>query len=106
TLSLAMPLPWLDESRRRDPKLVGLGSLGLNRTQLINSETSDVESSFVVGRLDVGVGYSPKPGFTYGLRYEFIYQTGDDAAVALIPGYWRNTLSFTFSIRYPDRVAG
>jgi len=105
-VSVAMPLPWLDDSRRRAPNLVGLGSFGINRTQLINANTAKVESAFVVGRLDVGVGYSPRPGFTYGIRYEFVYQTGDDKAVMLIPGYWRNTLSFTFAIRYPDRVAG
>ncbi|HEU0033254.1 MAG TPA: hypothetical protein VFQ53_21625 [Kofleriaceae bacterium] len=103
-LTLAMPLPWLDESNLRQPKLVGLGSIGIVRTQLIDPETGDLASSFVAGRLDVGVGYSPRPGFTYGIRYEFIYQTGDDQAVMAIPGFWRNTLSFTFAIRYPDRV--
>ncbi|MEO8704232.1 MAG: hypothetical protein ABI867_29535 [Kofleriaceae bacterium] len=105
-LSVVMPLPWLDESRMRAPKLVALGSLGTNRTQLINSQSSDVESSFLIHRLDVGVGYSPRPGFTYGVRYEFIYQTGDDLAVMQIPGFYRNTISFTFQIRYPERVAG
>jgi hypothetical protein len=105
TLSVAMPLPWLDNSRRRNPKLVGLGSLSVNRTRLIG-EDGDLSSSFKIGRLDVGVGYSPRPGFTYGVRYEFVYQTGDAEAVALVPGFFRNTLSFTFNIQYPDRVAG
>jgi hypothetical protein len=105
-LSLALPLRWLDESRMRAPKVVALGSFGINRTQLIDSVTADVDSSFLIGRLDVGVGYSPRPGFTYGVRYEFVYQTGDDDAVMAIPGFFRNTLSFTFAIRYPDRVAG
>jgi hypothetical protein len=106
TVQLALPLPWLDDSRRRQPKLVGLGSIGVARTQLINSESSDTESKFYVGSLDVGVGYSPRPGFTYGLRYQFQYQTGNDAGEMLIPGFWRNTLSFTFNIRYPDQANG
>lgn len=106
TLALAMPLPLLDDSQMRRPRLVALGSLGVSRTQLIDASTSDLASSFYIGRADVGIGYSPRPGFTYGVRYEFIYQTGDSAAVAEIPGFYRNTISFTFQIRYPDRVAG
>ncbi len=105
-VQLALPLPWLDNSRRRQPKLVGLGSLGVARTQLIDSESSKVSSSFYIGSLDIGVGYTPRPGFTYGLRYTFQYQTGDDQAEMVIPGFWRNTLSFTFQIRYPDRANG
>ncbi|MBA2542667.1 MAG: hypothetical protein H0V17_23690 [Deltaproteobacteria bacterium] len=106
TVQVALPLPWLDDSRRRQPKLVGLGSIGLARTQLINSENSQTESEFLVGSVDVGVGYSPRPGFTYGLRFQFQYQTGDDQAEMVIPGFWRNTLSFTFNIRYPDQANG
>lgn len=109
-VQLAMPLPWLDESRMRRPKVIALGSFGLSRTRLLNADTSDdlalPESSFTAARLDVGLGYSPRPGFTYGIRYEFIYQTGTQQAEMVIPGFFRNTLSFTFAIRYPDRVAG
>lgn len=107
SINLALPLPWLDDSRRRAPKLIALGSIGAARTQLIDSETGDaVGGSFLVGNVDVGLGYSPRPGFTYGLRYTFQYQTGDDAAEMVVPGFWRNTLSFTFQLRYPDRAAG
>jgi hypothetical protein len=106
TFTIAMPLSWMDDSRMRAPKMVGIGSLGVNRTQLIDSITSDVNSSFYVGRIDFGIGYSPRPGFTYGVRYEFSYQTGDDQAVMVIPGFWRQTLSFTFNIRYPEAQAG
>ncbi len=105
TASVAMPLPWLDDSRRRAPKLVGLGSLGFNRTRLIE-DNGTLSSNFKIARLDVGVGYSPRRGITYGLRYEFVYQTGDSEAVAQIPGFFRNTLSFTFNMQFPDRVAG
>ena len=84
--------------------MIALGSLGVSRTQLIDSDTSDVESSFLLGRLDIGIGYSPRPGFVYGARYEFVKQSGDSAAEMTIPGFFRNTLSFTLSIRYPDRT--
>lgn len=104
--ALALPLPWLEDTRRREPRLVGLASIGVARTKLIDSETSDTQQRFDAALIDVGVGYSPRPGFTYGLRYQLQYQSGDDAAEMVIPGFYRNTISFTFSIRYPDRAAG
>lgn len=104
--SLAMPLPWLDETpHARNPKLVGLASLGFERTQLIDSEMGDLLGRFYVGHLDAGVGYTPKPGQTYSVRYEFMYQTGDSVGSMIIPSYWRNTVYFTFSLRYPDEMA-
>jgi hypothetical protein len=104
--SLAMPLPWLDETpHARNPKLVGLASLGFERTQLIDSEMGDLLGRFYVGHLDAGVGYTPKPGQTYSVRYEFMYQTGDSVGSMIIPSYWRNTIYFTFSLRYPDEMA-
>ena len=106
TVALALPLPWLDDSRRRQPRLVGLGSIGVARTRLIDSATSDIAQSFYLANIDVGVGYSPRPGFTYGLRYTFNYQTGDSEAQMVVPGFFRNTLSFTFQLRYPDQVPG
>jgi len=106
-LSLALPLPWLDDSRRRQPKLVGLASAGAARTQLIDSQTGDpVGGAFLVGSIDAGVGYSPRPGFTYGLRYAFQFQKGNDQGEMLVPGFFRNTLSFTFQIRYPNAANG
>jgi hypothetical protein len=105
-LTLALPLPFLDDSRRRAPKLNALGSLGVARTRLVDQITSDLTSSFEDVSLDLGVTYTPRPGFTYGVRYELIVQTGDAAALAFVPGFFRNTLFFTFAMRYPDRVAG
>jgi len=104
TLSAALPLPWLAGSRRA-PRLVGVGSVGIQRTQLINSVTSDTESSIGAARLDLSALYAPKAGVTYGLRYELQYQTGDDRAVMAVQGFFRNTIYFTFSLRYPDDVA-
>jgi hypothetical protein len=100
-----MPLPWLDDNRRRQPKLIGIGSLGFERTSLIDPDSGMTNSSFYVVRLDVGVAWTPQPGQTYGLRYEFLRQSGNTTATALIPGYWRNTVFFTFSYRYPQRQA-
>jgi hypothetical protein len=104
--SFAMPLPYLDERpHARNPKLVGLASLGFERTQLIDSEMGDLLGKFYVSHIDAGVGYTPKPGQTYGLRYELMYQTGDSVGAMIIPSFWRNTIYFTFSLRYPDQMA-
>jgi hypothetical protein len=106
---VAMPLPWLDDNPHlRQPKLIGLGSLGIEHTQLIDSASSALQGDFYVGRLDAGVAYSPHPGLTYGLRYELVVQHANDVANAIVPqapSYFRNTLYFTFALRYPDRVA-
>lgn len=104
--TLALPLPYLDKTpHARNPKLVGLGTLGLERTQLIDSEMGDLLGRFYVAHIDAGVGYTPKPGQTYGLRYELMYQTGDSVGTMIIPSFWRNTIFFTFSLRYPDEMA-
>lgn len=106
TASLAMPLPYLDAMpHMRNPKLVGLASLGFERTQLIDSEMGDLLGRFYVAHVDAGVGYTPKPGQTYGLRYELLYQTGDSVGTMIIPSFYRNTIYFTFSLRYPDEMA-
>lgn len=103
---LALPLPWLDENPHlRSPKVVALGSFGLERTQLIDPTSSALIGQFDVARLDGGLAYTPYPGQTYGIRYEFVYQHGDSATMMPTASYTRNTLYFTFSIRYPDRVA-
>jgi hypothetical protein len=102
---VAMPLPWLDDTRR-NPKLVALGSAGVGRTQIINSETGATQGNFKIAHVDFTVGYTPKPGQTYGVRFETAYQTGDSTAMMEIPSYVRNTVFLTFSLRYPDRVPG
>jgi len=104
-LQVAMPLPWLDETRR-NPKLVALGSAGLERTQIIDATTGAPAGNFKLARLDLTLGWTPRPGQTYGVRYEATYQTGDSVAVMAIPAFYRNTIYVTFSLRYPDRVIG
>jgi hypothetical protein len=103
--SVAMPLPWLDDTRR-NPKLVALGSISVSRTQVLDAATSATQSSFEVGHLDLALTYAPNAAQTYGVRYEFLYQTGDSAATTVIPAYYRNSLYVTFALRYPDRVEG
>jgi hypothetical protein len=89
---------------KRAPKVWRSGRSGISRAAH-RLRHGGRRQLVLIGRLD-GLGFSPRPGFTYGVRYEFVYQTGDDDAVMAIPGFFRNTLSFTFAIRYPDRVAG
>ena len=107
-LQLALPLPFLDDSRRREPKLVALGTLGYEHTRLIQTDlgaTDMVAAAFDVVHADVALGYTPAPGFTYGLRYELLYQTGSQSPLALVSTFRRNTLFLTFSFRYPAKVA-
>lgn len=111
-LQVAMPLPWLDDTRR-NPKLAAAGSVGVQRTQVINSDTGSTDGDIEAGRLDLSVGWTPKPNETFGVRYELVYQTSGDTPIAGMPGmtmttpsYYRNTLSFTFTWRYPERIAG
>jgi hypothetical protein len=102
----AMPLEFLDrDTSLRRPRVVGLASVGVERTQLIDATTSDLQSAFYLGRIDAAVQWSPRPGQTYGIRYEFAYQHGDDSADMLTASFFRNTIYFTFALRYPDRVA-
>jgi len=106
SLAAAFPLPWLDDTRRRAPKLIGLASLGVQHTRLIDSVSSDTTSSIYAARVDVAVTYVPRPGVSYTARYEGQFQTSDDEAMATVPGFYRNTIYFSFAVRYPANVAG
>lgn len=88
--------------RRRQPRLVGLGSVSVTRTQLVDPFSSDLQSSIGRARLDVGFVYAVRPGFTDGVRYELMVQTGDSTAQMPITGFFRNTLFVTFKLRYPE----
>jgi hypothetical protein len=90
-------------------------SVGYSHQQLIDTGTGDAVGNIHVGHLDLSVGWTPRPGQTFGVRYEFLYQHAgaigettmvDGVPVQQVPTYFRNTLSFTFAIRIPDRVAG
>jgi hypothetical protein len=104
---VALPLPWLDDNPHlRTPKLAGLGMVTLERTELLDASSSADEGRFDIFRIGLGVSYTPQPGRTFGLRYEFIYQHPTNAIGALLePNFFRDTLFFTFDLRFPDRVA-
>lgn len=106
TVAAAVPLPWLDDTRRRAPKLIGLASLALQRARLIDSVTAETASSIDAARIDAAVVYVPRPGISYTLRYEGQFQRGDQEAVANAIGFYRNTIYFTFAVRYPNNIAG
>jgi hypothetical protein len=107
TISGAVPLVWRgEEPRRRAPKLVALGAVQAMRTQLIDPVTSEIGNSFGLLRIDAGLQYQVRPGFTWTARYEFMLQTkGRDAMGDNVPGFFRNTLFFSFKIRWPEDVA-
>jgi hypothetical protein len=104
-VTFAMPLTWFDrDSRKRSPKVVGIGTLGVDRTQLIDPSTAGLKGEFQLARLDLAVGWQPRPGQTLGLRYEVTYQHGDELAEMVIPSFLRNTFYFTYSLRWPEDV--
>jgi hypothetical protein len=106
TATFAMPLTLFDkDAQKREPKVVGIGNIAFERTQLIDPISNATNSIYHVARVDLGVGWSPRPGQTYGLRYELTYQNGTTAAAdAQIPEFIRNTFYFTFSLRYPQDI--
>lgn len=105
-LQLALPLPWLDANpHERNPKLVALASVGVERTQLIDPVTGDPLGEFKLAHADIGVTWTPRPGQTYGLRYELVDQKGDSVAAMVTPSFVRSTVFFTFAIQYPDRLS-
>lgn len=102
---MAMPLRLFDKnSTKREPKVIGLGSAGLERVQLIDPVMGGLNGRFIVARIDFGVGWQPRPGQTVGLRYEFAYQNGDTVGDMIVPTFFRNTFYFTFALRYPEDV--
>ncbi len=106
TLAAAVPLYWLENgNRRRSPKLAGVGSFGIQRTQVVSSETAELTGSFIVGRIDAGVVYVAQPGVTYSARYELIAQTGDETAEVSQAGFFRQTVYVTAAVRFPADVA-
>ena len=99
-----MPLTLFDkDAQKREPRVVGVGNAAIERTQLIDPVTSGLASEYHVARVDVGIAWSPRPGQTLGLRYELTYQNGTTATANMaIPEFVRNTVYFTFALRYPQ----
>jgi hypothetical protein len=103
--TFAMPLAFLDrDAPRREPRFVGLGTVGFDRTRMIDPETADLDGRFYIGRVDLTVGWQPREGQTFSVRYEFAYQSGDSVAEMTVPSFFRNTFYFTFALRWPEDV--
>lgn len=107
-ISAAVPLPWLDNTRRRNPKLIGVGTVAIQRSRMIDAVTGNLSRSLGAARVDLAAIYTPRANVSYGLRYELIFQMGDEGLGAVVPvqGFFRNTIFFTFNMRFPERVAG
>lgn len=104
-VTFAMPLKFLDKSgSAREPKVVGLGTAGYDRTQLYDPDAGDLRGTFHVARVDFQVAWQPRRGQTLGLRYEITYQNGDSIGEMIIPSFVRNTFYFTYALRYPEQV--
>jgi len=105
TFTFAAPLKFLDkDAHKRTPKVVGIGSAGIERQRLIDPFAGELRGQFQVARADVAIAWSPRDGQTYGLRYELTYQKGDTVGEMIVPSYVRNTVYFTFALRYPTEV--
>ncbi|HEX5058231.1 MAG TPA: hypothetical protein VFV99_02670 [Kofleriaceae bacterium] len=101
----AMPLTFLDkDSRKRAPKVVGIGSAGVERTQLIDPTNGELTGSFLVARVDAAVAWQPRSGQTLGMRAELTYQDGDTIGEMVVPSYHRFTFYFTYALRWPEDV--
>jgi hypothetical protein len=103
---LALPLHALDSSpRARDPQWTLLGSLGVSRSQLIDSTNAQIQGSFDIARADLALQWHPAASQSYALRYEFVYQHGDTVGTLVSPTFYRNTVLFEFTFRYPEMLA-
>lgn len=103
--TFAIPLAFLDrDSNRRRPRVVGIGTVGLDRTQMIDPGDASLVGRFYVGRIDAAVGWQPRHGQTLGLRAELTYQDGDTFADMVVPSFHRFTFYFTYALRWPEDV--
>jgi len=99
-----LPLPWLARDPHQ-PKLSVQGTVGANRTQLIDTSTGAIESGFDVLSADVALNYVPREGVSVALRAQHIRQVADDASIMEVVGYDRTTILIAVTGRFPDRLA-
>ncbi len=99
-----LPLPWLATDPHQ-PKLSVQGTLGAQRTRLIDTATGDIESGFNVYAGDVAVNYAPRAGVTVALRFQHLRQVAAEDAAMDVNGYVRNTAMISVIGRFPDRMA-
>src|SRR5262249_16916668 len=101
-VTFAMPLTFLEKDQRRSaPRVVGVGSVGVARTQLIDPSSSDLSGQFWIERVDATVAWEPRKGQILGVRAELTNQNGDTIGELTAPSFHRFTLYFTFALRWP-----
>lgn len=101
---VALPLPWLD-STRRSPKLEALGTVGVDRTELLDPTTNKSISTFDIAHVDLGVMWTPEAGRTFGVRYQLLAQHGDSTSATMVTSsFVSNTLFLTFALMMPGRM--
>lgn len=100
-----LPLPWLTHDPLL-PKLTVQGTIGLQRSRLLDTRDGSIQSGFdlIVG--DVALLYVPRDGVTVAARAQHLRQTADEAAVMdNVSSYDRTTFMVTVTGRFPNRLA-
>jgi len=101
-----LPLPWFTEDIREPTLAIG-GSVGINRTQLLDIDTGDDVGTYDVIGGDVALAYNVREGVVVSARYQYLNQDIVDAGLgtANIWGYTRNSVMITVGGRFPYRLA-
>ena len=102
TVTGTLPLPWGDP---KAPKWSVQTTLGAQRSQLIDTTSGAITSNFDVFSVDAALIYAATPAWAVSLRYQYIYQGTDTAAVAQALGFTRDTLLLSVVGRWPEQVA-
>lgn len=100
-----LPLPWLTEDPLL-PRLTVQGTVGAQRSQLIDTTDGSTESGFDLVGVDLAVNYVPRDGLVITARAQHLRQTADeDAEMDNVNSYDRTTIMVTLTGRFPDRLA-
>jgi hypothetical protein len=100
-----LPLPWLTDDPLL-PKLTVQGTLGIQRSQLIDTNDGTIQSGYDLFAGDVAVNYVPRDAMVVSVRGQHLRQVRDeDAVMANVNSYDRTTIMVTVTGRFPDRLA-
>jgi hypothetical protein len=100
-----LPLPWLTDDPLL-PKLTVQGTLGVQRSRLLDTRDGSIQSGFDLVAGDVALLYVPRDGVTVGARAQHVRQVADeDAVMDNVTSYDRTTFMVTVTGRFPDRLA-
>ena len=101
TVTGTLPLPWGDP---KTPKWSVQATIGAQRSQLIDTTSGAITSNFDVYSADAALIYAATPAWSAALRYQYILQSADSAAVAEALGFTRSTLLVSVVGRWPEQV--